>query len=104
MDVLVLDYKEKEIKDINTETIEATIVTYEVSKEDMERISKKSNKETYERMCVGLRKDNKIDLVYDDIANNRLLQGGLIDNKYLLQHFIVKKGLDQLINYLLTTQ
>lgn len=96
---MVIDYTWKEIKEINSENIKAKVITYEISEEDMYRIANSQNEE-YQIRRLFLRKDNQYDMVVDNIDAGLVVQGGKIDNKWLLKSFIVKEGLQQLLSLL----
>jgi hypothetical protein len=96
---MIIDYISKQINDLDTGTIKATIVSYEISEEDMKALALLQD-DTYNINRIFLRKDNILDLVVDNIDKGYIVQGGLIDNKMILKAFIVKEGLKELLTML----
>ena len=93
-----IKYFNKEHKTIDSAGIKSDVYIYEISKEDMEMIAY-TMPEEYElrRMFLYGEDENCLEMVVDNIDGGRVLQGGLIDNKYLLTYYIVQDGLDKLL-------
>lgn len=97
--MLSIKYINKEINHLPpTETIDLILVNYEVSEEDMVKLSQTQSM-TYEPLQVQLYNDsNIIDLVVDNIEGGRILEGGLTaSGKYILTQYIVLKGLNEFL-------
>ena len=100
----IIKYKQKAVNELSTETIKAKVFTYEVNEQDLVELSKMQSDE-YKINRIFLTSDDiNFELVVDNIANGRVLQGGLKDNKYLLNYYIVEKGLDELLWQLMANQ
>ena len=96
---MTIDYISKEIQEINSENIKAKVISYEITEQDMYLIANMQNEE-YELKRIFLRKDNIIDMVVDNIDAGFVVQGGKIEDKFILKSFIVKEGLQQLLTLL----
>lgn len=97
--MLSIKYINKEINHLPpTETIDLILVNYEISEEDMIKLSQIQSM-TYEPLQVQLYNDsNVIDLVVDNIEGGRILEGGLTPSgKYILSQYIVLKGLNEFL-------
>lgn len=97
--MLSIKYINKEINHLSpTKTIDLILVNYEISEEDMIKLSQTQSM-TYEPLQVQLYNDsNVIDLVVDNIEGGRILEGGLTANKkYILTQYIVLKGLNEFL-------
>lgn len=97
--MLSIKYINKEINHLPpTETIDLILVSYEISEEDMVKLSQTQSM-TYEPLQVQLYNDsNIIDLVVDNIEGGRILEGGLTSSgKYILSQYIVLKGLNEFL-------
>lgn len=97
----MINYKIKTIKEFKVENIiEAQVISYEISEEDMIRLSEEQSI-NYEPLKIGLvaKEDNNlIDLVVDDIENGRIIEGGLTsEGKFILNQYIVYKGLNEFL-------
>lgn len=96
--MMSIEYKSKIQKPIIENNIKAILVEYEISKEDLQRLSKTIKSDTYKVNSICLYKDNVLDLIIDDIEHNRIVEGVIReDNKAYLDYFIVDKGLHELI-------
>ena len=93
---MIIDYISKQINNLDTGTIKATIIAYEISEEDMKALALLQD-DTYKINRIFLRKDNVLDLVVDNIDKGYIVQGGLVDDKMILKAFIVKEGLKELL-------
>ena len=97
--MLSIKYINKEINHLSpTETIDLILVNYEISEEDMIKLSQTQSM-TYEPLQVQLYNDSNVsDLVVDNIEGGRILEGGLTANKkYILTQYIVLKGLNEFL-------
>lgn len=99
----IIKFFSKTIQKINTDNIKADVYIYEISKEDMEMIAF-SMPEQYEvrRLFLCGEDEKHIEMIVDNIETGRVLQGGLVDNKYILTYYIVETGLDKLLTALST--
>lgn len=97
--MLSIRYINKEINHLKpTKTIDLILVNYEISEEDMIKLSQTQSM-TYEPLQVQLYNDsNVIDLVVDNIEGGRILEGGLTANKkFILTQYIILKGLNEFL-------
>ena len=95
--MLAVKYISKEIKHLDKNNIKASIVSYEVEKEDMDTIAQLQTDE-YKIQRFFVYKDwGSFELVVDNIENGKVIQGGLIDNKYILNCYDVESGLNELL-------
>lgn len=99
---LLIKYHSKDIQQINTPNVEATVINYGVEKESLEMMATMQPEE-YTVQYFGLYSDdsNIIDLVVDNIPGGHLIQGGMTDNKYFLTAYLVKKGIDEVLQQLM---
>lgn len=101
---MIITYKSKKIKNFKTDTIKAVVVDYEISEEDMVRLSEMQPVE-YTPTYVGLSDGNgMIDLVIDNIELGRIIEGGLTNKgKYILSHYMISEGLEEFLKLKFTT-
>ena len=94
---MIIKYFNKKSKKLKTDSIDATLLEYEISENDMFELAKSQSAE-YKITRVLLTNNNKkFDLVVDNIKDGRIIQGELREDKYILDQYIVKKGLDELL-------
>lgn len=96
---MTLFYKNKKHEIISTENISADVYTYSISEEDMLLLNTLMDSTDYEPRYISMQKEdsNIVELLYDDILQNRVVVGGLIGDKYLLKYFVVYKGMNELL-------
>lgn len=100
-DLIYITYYTKEIKPVQTEEIDATCITYEVSTEDLIALSTLPQDNLVLRRMFLIQEGNPvIDLIADNISCGRIIEGGIADDKAILAYYIVRKGLDPLLNLL----
>lgn len=96
---MTINYKIKTIKEFKVgDIIEAQIISYEISEEDMISLSEKQTM-SYEPLRVGVTQDYILyDLLSDNIEGGFILEGGLTpEGKFLLNQYIVTKGLNEFL-------
>lgn len=100
---MIIRYFDKKKSKIESDSIKAQVFKYEISEEDMNKISELQY--CSEPLVVGLCKDSDskiVELLVDSIDNGRILIGAKESNKFILTQFIVAKGLEALLNALST--
>ena len=98
--MLAVKYLSKEIKPMIAGAIKATVVSYEIDKDGMDAIAKLQTDE-YKIQRFFVYKDwGSFDLVVDNIENGKVIQGGVVDDKYLLNYYDVEEGLTELLTLL----
>lgn len=95
--MLAIKYKSKELKYLDKNGIKATIISYELEKEDMDLIAQLQTDEYKIQRFFLYREWGSFELAVDNIENGKILQGGLIDNKYILNCYDVESGLNELL-------
>lgn len=99
---MFIQYFNKNIQNYNTDIISAVVVSYEISEDDMIKLSEEQTM-SYQPIQLGLyhKQDlecSLIDLVVDDIENGRIIEGGLTsEGKFILNQYIVTKGLNEFL-------
>ena len=93
-------YSTKQIQDLNEQGIVAKVISYEISEEDMMKLAAMQPLE-YTRQAIFMTNNtNIVDMVIDSIEDGRIVQGGVLDNKFVLTQYIVTQGIDKLLHYI----
>ena len=102
--LIYIEYFNKQIEHVKTNDIEATLVLYEVPMYDLQELAEipPTNDVQLRRMFLHNKDTKVIDLVSDNIPCGRVVQGGYKDGKFLLSYYNVKKGLEPLLDMLMT--
>lgn len=98
--MLVINYISKEIKPLEIGKIKALIVSYQISKDGMNNIASLQSNEYKIQRFFMYKNWGTFELVVDNIENGKVIQGGLIDDKYVLNCYDVKEGLSELLTFL----
>jgi hypothetical protein len=98
--MLLIEYISKEIKPIKIAKIKATLISYEITEKDMNLIANLQTDE-YKIQRFFMYKDwGTFELIVDNIENGKVIQGGKVGNKFLLNLYDVEEGLNELLIYL----
>lgn len=99
--MVIAKYISKTISPISyMNIVKATKVSYEITEEAMNEIASMKS-DTYEIQRFILYKDwGSFELVVDNIDNGRVVIGGLLDGKYILNYYEVEKGMNELLTLL----
>lgn len=96
--MVIIPYKSKVISKFKQDEIEADIVNYEITEEDMEEILKdQTNIESEMHRFIFYQEWGNFEMVIDNISSGRIIQGGIIGGKYILRYYIVERGLNELL-------
>lgn len=97
---MFIQYFNKNIQNYKTDIISVVVISYEISEEDMIKLSQEQSI-NYEPLKIGLiakECNNLIDLAVDNIEDGRIIEGGLTsDGKFILNQYIVHKGLNEFL-------
>ena len=97
--MLIINYTKKEQKQYNTKEIIAYLSEYEISEKDLLFIA--DLQQTGELKELMLTKDNKeYDILTGDVEHNRIIIGGIRDDRAILSIYTVEKGKDKFLNLL----
>ena len=97
---MIINYTSKIEREIDLPNIKATIVTYEVSKKDLEFLSKFPPQSQYLFMNCDKR-PTEYDIIVDSLDTQRFMTAGITTNhKAVLEYYLVKKGLDKILEQL----
>lgn len=95
---MLISYKTKTQQTIDDSGIKATLIEYEITKEDLTELACRAQLNDYSINYFYLQKNNILDIVVDNIDCNRLVEGVIRDNgKSYLDYYVVEKGLKELI-------
>ena len=98
--MLSVKYISKEIKPMNVGKIKANVVSYELTEEDMNKVAALQTDEYKIQRFFLYKEWGSFELVVDNIENGRVIQGGKLDNKFLLNYSEVEEGLTALLTLL----
>lgn len=98
--MLSVKYISKEIKPMNVGKIKANVVSYELTEEDMNKVATLQTDEYKIQRFFLYKEWGSFELVVDNIENGRVIQGGKLDNKFLLNYYEVEEGLTELLTLL----
>lgn len=97
---MVINYLEKRKSNIKMGKIDADVIEYIIKdKEDLFRMAKDPNIDEYKPEYYFMVKDNSnlYEMVVDNIPDNRVVIGGIKDKDVIVQQYIVKAGLNELL-------
>lgn len=99
--MVIAKYISKTISPISyMNIVKATKVSYEITEEAMNEIASMKS-DAYKVQRFILYKDwGNFELVVDNIDNGRVIIGGLLDGKYILNYYEVEKGINELLTLL----
>lgn len=95
--VLDIEYKTKKIEKIQENNIKATVINYEISEEDMLKLSTLQTPDYQIRRIILYKEWGDFELVIDNIQDGRIIQGGIIGGKFILRQYLVESGLNELL-------
>lgn len=97
--MIIINYKDKKINNMNANGIKAEVISYEIEEQDMNLLAKLSGDEKeYEIRRFILYKDwGSFEMVVDNIQDGRIIQGGLVEGRYILNQYLVSEGLNNLL-------
>lgn len=97
----IINYINKDIQQFKEGTVDAEIITYEISKEDMDRLVESQSMFDTSRIFLLSNDSGKtVEMLMDKPDSNRLVMGNEMLGRNYLQQYIVKKGFDDLIRIL----
>ncbi len=100
---MIIEYSKKEVQALASEAIKGIVINYTISEKDMIALADSINEDQYEERKFFLKdiNSNKIDMVVDNIANNRIVQGGQTKNgDFVLSNYVIEEGIDKLVELL----
>lgn len=92
-----MNYFNKTIQNINLPEAEYDSITYEISEEDLNRLSETWQTDlSLEDRHYLLEKDNIVDMLTDSISGDHIVIAGKnLEGKPVIIQYIVKRGLDK---------
>ena len=99
---MLIEYFSKAARHIETETIDADLIEYKITLDTLEEVAnyipEDFTENSYRTFFLYKEDSNIIDMLIDKVKGDRFVVGGIKDHEAILQQYIVKKGIEELLN------